>query len=132
MVKKAVRRKPRRPAKRRISHEHNLQCAFFRWLTLQYPTVREVTFAIPNGARTTIKEGAWLKAEGLTKSIPDLYISVARQGYNGYYVEFKIHPNKPTDEQLEKHKRLREQGYKVDVIYSIDTAMESVKNYLKE
>ena len=52
--------------------EHAEQVDFVRWFRLSYPEV--LIFAIPNGGYRSPSTANRLKAEGVVKGIPDLYI----------------------------------------------------------
>ena len=60
----------------RILTEHEEQREFVRWFRQTYPTVR--IFAIPNGGARTPSAAGRLKAEGVSKGVPDLYIPAWR------------------------------------------------------
>ena len=97
--------------------EHHDQVALFRWAAwnlARYPEL-EWMYAVPNAAKRSPRQGAYMKAEGLKAGVPDICLPVARGGYNGLYIEMKIKGNKPTEKQLEWHVALREQGYRVEV-----------------
>ena len=52
--------------------EHSEQVDFVSWFRLSYPEV--LIFAIPNGGYRSPATANRLKAEGVVKGIPDLYI----------------------------------------------------------
>ena len=57
----------------RIKHsEHSEQVGFVNWFRAKYP--HTLIFAIPNGEKRSISVATRLKAEGVTRGIPDLYI----------------------------------------------------------
>ena len=57
----------------KTSHsEHSEQVGFVNWFRAKYPKV--LIFAIPNGEKRSISVATRLKAEGVTRGIPDLYI----------------------------------------------------------
>ena len=56
----------------RIPTEHEEQREFVRWFRLQYPGVR--IFATPNGGSRNPATAGRLKAEGVSKGVPDLYV----------------------------------------------------------
>jgi hypothetical protein len=65
----------------------------------------------------------------LSQGWPDLSIDYPRGPYCGMRVENKIHPNRPTEEQLLCHERLRIQGYYVFVCYSLEEFISKFKWY---
>lgn len=55
-----------------IPSEHLEQVRFVSWFRRNYPVVR--IFAIPNGGTRSKIQGATMKAEGVIRGVPDLYI----------------------------------------------------------
>ena len=56
----------------KIKTEHEEQREFVSWFRQTFPPVR--IFAIPNGGARTPSTAGRLKAEGVSKGVPDLYI----------------------------------------------------------
>ena len=52
--------------------EHDEQVGFVNWFRSEYPAV--LIFAIPNGERRAISVAKRLKAEGVVRGIPDLFV----------------------------------------------------------
>lgn len=130
-------------AKQKVS-EHEEQVAVFQFCQWMCTTGKSVElgliFAIPNGAKLPYRRSSRgaryapqalrLKAEGLQPGVPDLFLPVARDGYHGLFIEMKVGYNKPTPEQTEWHRSLREQGYRVEVPYSADEAIDILCEYV--
>jgi hypothetical protein len=112
--------------------ETQIQSTFLEWLAWNYAEVRSVTFAIPNGGRRTWTAGKKLKSEGMTAGIPDVLICVARHGYNGFFIEFKSLKGRLSIQQQKLIELLKNQNYKVEVCYSIESATKMVTDYLQE
>jgi hypothetical protein len=122
--------------------EHGEQMALFEWSALNEERVPELKwmFSIPNGAKLPYRgkgkrrfspEAMRLKDEGLKPGVPDVFLSVARQGYHGFYIEMKVGYNKPTEYQNEWLKGLAEQGYKTSVCYGMQAAKKEIVEYLE-
>lgn len=56
----------------KLPTEHEEQKGLLHWFRKQFPRV--LIFAIPNGEKRSISVAKRLKAEGVTKGIPDLYV----------------------------------------------------------
>jgi len=108
--------------------EHELQVACVQWFRLQYPKL--LMYAIPNGGARSPITGAMLKAEGVTAGVPDLFLATARGSFHGLYIELKVGKNKPTILQFDMHERLRSEGYKVVVCYTLDSFINEINTYL--
>ena len=52
--------------------EHSEQVGFINWFRAKYPDV--LIFAIPNGEKRAISVAKRLKAEGVVRGIPDLFV----------------------------------------------------------
>jgi hypothetical protein len=68
---------------------------------------------------------------GRLKGAPDYAIYARNDEFGALFVEFKIHPNKPTPEQIMVGKRLIQSGYAWEVIYDLPTFIKTVDNYMK-
>jgi hypothetical protein len=123
--------------------ESKIQIAFTKWLrTIAYATeipALQCGFSIPNGAylsKRMIKgklictEAGKLKAEGMLPGIPDYFIPLASADSFGLFLEFKTDSGKKSREQSKIHKQLRDSGYDVLVVRSLDQAIEAVLSRL--
>jgi len=92
-------------------------------------------YAIPNGANQTKAAAIVLKRTGLKRGVPDLHIPVpvyAPLGLNQApqikylttYIETKTRGKYPPPEQRSWHKRLREEGHRVEVVKSPEQFIE--------
>lgn len=108
------------------------QKAFIHWLWMQYPSAKAVTFAIPNGGKRTTAEGKHQRELGLTAGIPDIFMSIAAQGFHGLYIEMKRKDGALTYHQIDAIQKLTEEGYKCVVCHSTIEAIDQVKEYLKD
>ena len=121
--------------------EHDEQAALFTWAELQeaaHPELRNL-FAIPNGGARHPAVAAQLKAEGVRRGVPDLFLAVMRRGndgrtWGGLFIELKRadHSNGPTPEQQEWIARLRANGYMAVVAYGATEAQQCIMAYLQQ
>ncbi len=142
---KRVSSKPKKPKIHEIS-EHDSQVKLFRWADTnkeQYPEL-DMMAAVPNGAGTPYakykgkdgktyaysKERAKLVAEGLKKGYPDILLDSAIGIYHGLRIEMKRHPNKPDEDQLKWHTKLRKRGYYVGLCWNYEEARDLLLRYL--
>lgn len=118
-----------------IKHtEHGEQSALFDWAKAQeciYPELR-LFHAIPNGGHRHVAVAVKMKKEGLKKGVPDTFLPCARGRWHGLYIEMKVKPNTPSDEQQEMLEALNEQGYATAVCYSFEDARDVVLGYLRD
>lgn len=71
---------------------------------------------------------AW--KEGNLKGVSDYFIPFAAQGFYGLFMEFKKKPNTPTPEQLAFLDAMRAQGYRAEVVYSWQEALDLFCSYV--
>jgi hypothetical protein len=95
--------------------------------------------AIPNGARTSMSVARRLKAEGLRKGCPDLFLAQPRPargggpGYAGLWLEMKrTRGGRVAPEQRQWHTALLAAGYDVRVCRGWVEAATAILIYLGE
>ena len=109
--------------------EASIQSAFFEWLSL-YSRLRLATFAIPNGGSRNCLEAKNLKAQGVTPGVPDLFMAVPYNGFQGLFIELKSKTGRLSEQQKKWIDNLNDRSYKAVVCYSLDEAMNAVTEYL--
>jgi hypothetical protein len=123
--------------------ESNSQQAFVRWWDLAHRGLcgqslgsvggvpdRQLLFAIPNGGARNPITGAILKAEGVRRGVPDLFLAVPHGGAHGLFLEFKTGTGRVSDEQERMMALLRRQGYVCAVVRNFEQAQDMVVKYL--
>ena len=113
--------------------EQSEQTAVIRWARLfevHYPKLRWLHASL-NGAHMSPRHAARMKAAGMTKGIPDLFLPVRASGYNGLYIEMKIGKNKPTPEQEEFMVFARDQNFKAVIARGFDEAINILQSYVE-
>ena len=68
---------------------------------------------------------------GLLSGVPDLFIAEGRGPYHGLFIELKIKPNKPTPNQINIMKQLKEKNYAVHICYTFEEFQQVVTEYKK-
>ena len=111
--------------------ESVLQSSFFTYLCMQHRAYRPYCFAIPNGGSRHPIEAANLKRQGVTAGVPDIFCAIPREPYHGLFIEFKAGKNKLTDVQREAIELFRSAGYRCEVCYSLEEAIEIFNKYEK-
>ena len=82
---------------------------------------------VPNGGQRHPAVAKKLKAEGVKRGVPDVLVFEVCRGSasdlsfcDGLALELKVGRNKPTAAQVEWHERLRKNGWRVEVCYTLD------------
>lgn len=120
---KPVRRKP-------VQRESQLQQSAVLWFRRQYPQYAQLLFSIPNGGHRNKITASRMKAEGQVKGALDLLLAVTTESYPGLFIEMKYGRGRLSPEQNEMIDLLYQQGYDVQVCYSLEEFMKSVNAYL--
>ncbi len=116
----------------RGSEEHSHQCTVVEWFDLQYPQLSRLLFAVPNAARRSPRQGAWMKAEGMRAGVADLILLVPRGGFHGMVIEMKALLGTTTKEQVAFLAAANDQGYFAAVCKGSGPAIETIRNYLEK
>lgn len=135
--------------KKRSREESIMQCALLKWWGLNCRVLGApelALFSIPNGGgRSGPIIGSILRAEGLRKGAPDLFLAVAeeysvfdpmadnsysKQHHHGLFLELKRKEGVVSPEQEMFHEMLRGQGYKVVVCRELQDCINQVTSYL--
>ncbi|WP_151765736.1 VRR-NUC domain-containing protein [Acinetobacter colistiniresistens] len=84
----------------------------------------------PNGGYRGKQEAVRFKKMGTKKGFPDLFLFISNGVFKGLFIEMKSGTNTTTPEQKEMHRLLNEEGYKVVVCYTVQGAINAIKDYL--
>jgi hypothetical protein len=125
-----------------VRTEHQEQASLIIWARMsasRFPALR-LLFAIPNGGARHLRVAQSMKEEGAKPGVPDLFLPVARHGHHGLFLEMKTEKHRPkregskgglSDVQIDWLTDLREQGFKAEVAYGRDEAIQILTDYLK-
>lgn len=85
--------------------------------------------AVPNGGKRNVITASIMKAEGVKRGVPDILIfnQCLSGSERGLAIELKSGKNKPTEHQLEWHRKLRKCNWRVEVLRSFDEVMSVIK-----
>lgn len=111
--------------------ESQLQKNCVMWFRLQYPKLRSLLFAVPNGGARSAVTGAILKAEGVVRGVADLLLLIPTRQYHGLAIEMKAPKGRQSAEQREWQRAVTLQGYKYIVCRSFADFVEQINGYLK-
>ena len=113
--------------------EHRIQCAIVKWFYYAYPAYRGgCLFAVPNGGHRNIQTARNLKAEGVTSGVSDLLLLVPKRDYHGLCIEVKTPVGRQSDNQKNWQRIIEAQGYRYEIVRSLDEFAELVRWYLTE
>ena len=114
------------------SKEEIEQAALFRWASYAQTQYEELKlmYHVPNEGKRSAVTGARMKQAGLKPGVPDVCLPTAHGGYVGLYIEMKVKPNKPTENQKQWLRALREAGHFTAVCYTWEEAKNLIEEYL--
>lgn len=113
--------------------ESKIQQSIVRWARMadcMYPEL-SLLHAIPNGAKVSDKNRMRLAAEGVLPGVPDLFLPVARGGYNGLYIEVKTETGRLSAAQKKIIALLTKHEFRCIIVRSSFEAIELIEEYLK-
>lgn len=121
-----------KPRAKRSHEEHDEQVKLIAWARMQSGTLAPARkmFAIANGGSRNVVEAVNLKAEGVTRGIPDLFMPYPSNGYHGLFIEMKTKKGVVSTEQADRLRQLQEDGYAAHVCRSFESAVEVIREYL--
>lgn len=107
------------------NEEHNLQVACVRWFDMQYPSHKNMLFAVPNGGQRNVVVASKLKAEGVRAGVADLILMC---GFgNIVFIEMKTEKGKQQESQIVFERMCNKNGY----IYKIVRSFEDFKKLIE-
>ena len=106
--------------------EHSEQVGFINWFRVQYPRV--LIFAIPNGEKRSISVAKRLKAEGVVRGVPDLYVPA----WNLWVEMKRVSGGRLSPDQKEMITYLENIGHKVIVGKGAGDASKKVLEHCRE
>jgi hypothetical protein len=113
--------------------EHQLQSACVEWFGWKYPKLIGFYFAIPNGMWSkNIHAALKCRREGMIRGVPDTFLMLPKNGYHGFWIEFKIGSNKLTPEQAAFKFNAITSGFNYSSVYTVEQFEQEVSNYLND
>lgn len=114
--------------------EDDIQKLIIKWAKLYKVNgkpLSEFMHHSPNGGQRHIVTATRFKAMGTLAGFPDLFIFIARGGFNGLFIELKAAKGVVSENQKVMLERLDKQGYKTAICYGFDEAIKTIKDYLE-
>jgi VRR-NUC domain len=111
--------------------EYDEQVAIIEWCDCHPDPRPRRIYSHLNGVRLHPKVAKDAKAAGARKGIPDLFLPIPEGYYHGLYIELKRTKGGILSMDQEEYIQvLRDWGYRVEVCYGAQQAIEAIKNYL--
>lgn len=130
----AITETPPRPAQRkRGSPESKIQASCVAWMHNTYPEYRGLYFAVQNEnsrADSNASTGAIRRSMGVVKGVSDTILFLARGKYHALCVEFKTDVGRQSDAQILWQRKVEAQGYRYEVVRSLEEFKKLINEYL--
>jgi len=120
----------------RVSKESEEHIKVFEWIFRneeKYPVLKTIYHCPSSFFGSNFGVIVWLKKLGWRKGIYDLIIPISKDGYSGYWIEFKAPKKKLSKEQSEIQQLISEYSdnpYKFAVFYDAGECIKSIEQYL--
>ena len=111
--------------------ESGNQSALFCWAATSGIPELKWLFHIPNGGSRHIAEATKLKAMGVKRGVPDIFLPVRTTNYIGLWIELKKAGGKISNEQIEWLYYLSAQGYATRVCLGWEQGRDALLEYLE-
>jgi hypothetical protein len=114
--------------------ESQIQRQVMHWWRMQYKVLGapdyRLLMAYPlQGARTP-RNGARMKAEGMRKGTPDMFLAIPQGQYLGMWIELKKEGGRLSEDQKEMLNLLAVQGYATPVCYGFEATLWAIRKYM--
>lgn len=130
----AITETPPRPAQRkRGSPESKIQASCVAWMHNTYPEYRGLYFAVQNEnarADSNASTGAVRRAMGVVKGVSDTLMLIPRGKWHGLCIEYKREDGYQSQAQKEWQSKVEAQGYRYEVVRSLEEFKKLIKEYL--
>ena len=120
----------KKPRKRSLNEEHQLQCAEVRYMRGVHRDLSHVFFCVPNGQKRTSRQAAWLHEEGLVNGVSDMILLKPNSKHGYLCIENKTKKGKQSAEQKIFQQEVEKHGGKYVIIRSLDEFIETIESYL--
>ena len=110
--------------------EEQMQMAVIAWADSQNHPALKWLFHVPNGGHRDQATAGRMKAAGVRRGCPDLWLPWRTGAANGLCIEMKRRPNRATPEQLAWLEHLNGEGWRTEVCYSAQAAIDVLRQYL--
>jgi hypothetical protein len=118
--------------------EDRLQQECVMWFKNKFRPIRKLLYMNHNSGKKNIATATRDVAMGLTKGVPDLFLAIHRYAGSsrmmiadcGLYIEMKTAKGKSSPEQIELAALLESEGYRCEVVTSLEQFKALILDYL--
>lgn len=124
-------KKPDFTNRKKVPREEYEMKKFFEFLDWEgtKDPIHKLPYHIANAGKFA-KGGFYRKMTGVRRGVPDVHVPFKRCGYLTMYIEFKVKPNKLSEEQVWYLDALTKEGHYCIVAWSGDAAIKEYMRYI--
>jgi hypothetical protein len=111
--------------------ESQIQHDCLEWFRIQYPHLKLLMFAVPNGGKRDAKTGARMKYEGVIQGVADLILLIPKKSFASLCIEMKTPKGIQSDNQIKWQRAAESAHNKYVVCHSLQEFINEVNAYLK-
>jgi len=112
--------------------EHILQRQCVGWFRENYPGIKKLLVAIPNGGKRDIATAKALKDEGVVPGAPDLVLFISNREHPALCIEMKTKKGRQSESQKEWQEAAEKNGLKYAVIRDLFSFIKLINEYIND
>lgn len=132
---------PAKPTVKKEQPEYKIQAAFIKEMTVRYPGIMVFSDCAAHIKKTIFQQQRANALSSPGEKWPDVFIAQPSGEYAGLWLEFKaetpykvdgvtLKKNDHIEAQAATMSKLRDRGYSCWFVWSVEMAMENVRQYL--
>lgn len=110
--------------------ESHIQRACVSWIRLQYPHLKKLLIAVPNGGYRNAREAAIMSGEGVVPGVADLLLLVPMGGYACLGIEMKTEKGRQNPNQKDWEEAFTKYQNKYVICRNFDEFFAAINDYL--
>jgi len=113
--------------------EHQEQASLFREAAIRAKADPRwsMMFAIPNGGKRSIGVAVKMKAEGVKRGVPDIFLPVPVGQWCGMFLEMKVRQGGQVSKEQRAFMADLDARYRVAIAHGAEHASKLIESYLK-
>lgn len=111
--------------------EKTLQIKCVSWFNAQFPALKGLLIAVPNGGTRNKLEAVNLKKGGVVSGVSDLILFYPNKKNKVLFIEMKTKKGRQTNNQKEWQNKIEKYGYIYLICRSLEEFIRTINSYFK-